>query len=246
MPTPRKSDNTGIVPPNDPTVKFTEEQIKQAADVSANDAPKASEMQGPPVEIPREEEWHVTVAGASPVDWERLCMSVGVTPLFIELNDRRLQLMSAIQDKEICDRFMKTLAVHPEFKVLRIKHEVRQLREFEDPLYYEAHVKFDGDYRFDLKGASRDLYRLDPARWYVTWRGLPVLKTITSTVSVFDQNLQRNREDPVETQVIAAPFTTAQVHEQYLNLENATRKLVAIETEWVLIDTNPAIDAGWI
>jgi hypothetical protein len=115
----------------------------------------------------RHEEYHVTVLG-EPMAWFEFCRGAGIKPLFIELSDRRVQLLCAAD-------FDPRVLIDDDgrFKVIRYKHEVSALLEGERALYYEAHAKFDGPVRFDFKGTSRDLFRVTGAvdgRWYQTRR----------------------------------------------------------------------------
>jgi hypothetical protein len=136
--------------------------------------------------------------------------------------------MTTLESQSDFDDFTRVLASHPEFTVLRIKHEVQTLKAGETPLYYEAHVKFDGGYRPDLRGASRDLFRLLPDRWYVTQRRQPFVDPnlfgkVPFSVDAFKESVH----------LIAEPYV--------LN-----RRIDGVEAEWVLTDTNQDLDKGWL
>lgn len=115
----------------------------------------------------RREEWHVTVSGVAPGQWHAFCEEQRIKPLFIELNNRALQLMCELREDPETSGLLETIA-EAGWKVERIKHEVSALRPGEEVVYYECHVKFDGPFRADRRLASRDLFRTD--RWYQTRR----------------------------------------------------------------------------
>jgi len=120
------------------------------------------------LEVPRFEEWHVTILG-DPIAWHAFCLEHGLKPLYIELQNGELQLMCASAHDP---RYFLSGVVdedeRPIFPVVRVKHEVSALRDGETAVYYEAHVKFNGPWRTDRKGVSRDLFRVQ--RWYMTKR----------------------------------------------------------------------------
>jgi len=113
----------------------------------------------------RHQEWHITVEG-DPVRWHDFCLRQKMKPLYIELNDFRRQLLCAAQFNPMHN----IIAACPHhFRIIRVKHEVSHLLPGDpSPLYYECHVKLDGEFNPELPMASRDLYRAD--RWYVTRR----------------------------------------------------------------------------
>lgn len=53
------------------------------------------------------------------------------------------------------------------WEIVRRKRLVSEVTSAEAPAYYEAHIKFEGNMRGDLRLTSRDLYR---RRWYLTKR----------------------------------------------------------------------------
>lgn len=124
-------------------------------------------MTGDTTNIPRREEYHVTVEDIDPIDWYNFCHEQGVKPLFIELNTMGLQLMCAMDVDP--DEMINLLGTeHPNAKVVRVKHEVNMMNEDERPKYFEAHIKIDGPMIHTMPMASRDLYRA--TRWYLTKR----------------------------------------------------------------------------
>ena len=165
-------------------------------------------------ETKRIEEWHATVTG-NVVDWIAHCNDHGWTPLFLELNNGSVQLMctAASDPRPVLDDY-------PEFGVLRIKHEVLNLEGDEKPLYYEVHAKFDGQYRPDHRGASRDLLRSTASpngargRWYITYRA----------------------NVPIDVPSFA----------ELMKGRGKGSTLVDIEQEVVLLDTNTQLDANWL
>ncbi len=132
----------------------------------------------------RHEEFHVTVEG-DPFRWQGFCVSHGIKPLWIELNNFETQLMCASPTDPT--EFIKAAG----WPIVRVKQEVAPvsidvtthgvdpkdwpqiLRTFplakgETALYHECHVKIDGPFISWMPMASRDLYRHN--RWYVTKR----------------------------------------------------------------------------
>lgn len=107
------------------------------------------------------EEWHVTVEG-DPIEWKHLCDHLWMKPLWIELSNFSTQLMCASATN------VNPREIGPNFRIVRVKHEVSELRLSDRPTYYECHVKLDGQFNPKLPNSSRDLYR--SARWYVTKR----------------------------------------------------------------------------
>ena len=178
--------------------------------ITSSDVPVTSDD----VPEPRGEDWHITVEGVTPIAWLNACAEYGVKPLMIELPDGRIQLMSetGLDPAPFLEMLTKAGV-----KVVRVKHEVTALREGERALYWEVHVKFDGPYRADRKGASRDLYRSlggVRGRWYLTRRS-PV---------AFDATEYLDR---------AAMLGKGSL-------------FVGAEYEACLSDTNPALDADWL
>lgn len=181
-------------------------------------AKKKTEEETADTVIGRNEEWHVTVLG-SVYDWVDYCDEQGWKPLFLELNDGALQLMAT------CDRDPRELAddgklgAQGAFTIIRVKHEVENLRDGEVALYYEAHVKLDGAYRRDRKNSSRDLLRSTDSpsglrgRWYLT---------------------QRSRT-PFDVQYFA----------ELAQGWSKQSTLVGVESEVVIEDTNPDLDGYW-
>jgi hypothetical protein len=163
---------------------------------------------------PRHEEWHITVKG-DPVRWADFCREHDLKPLFIELQGGATQLMCAssfdpsILLLDLVDENERQL-----FTIIRVKHEVSVLRDGERALYYEAHVKFNGPWRTDRKGVSRDLYRAHEQRWYMTHRQ-------------------------------ATPFDAAAFGAKATVLARPSR-FDEVEYEACILDTNPALDGGWL
>jgi hypothetical protein len=177
------------------------------------DEPEQPEEEAPLA--PRHEEWHVTVEG-DPLAWATFCQEREAKPLYIELSDRRLQLLSALsfdpeEDTGAGCSFLDE-ATAAGFKVVRLKHEVSTLRPGEIALYYEAHAKFDGPFRHDQRSSSRELYRGN--RWYLTRRE-------------------------------AEPFSLEQF-EAATRLMSKPSKFVGSEYEVCIFDSNPALDDGWL
>ena len=110
----------------------------------------------------RHEEYHVTVEG-DPFQWRGFCAAVGIKPLWIELSTFERQLMCAAKYDPT-----RHIELTGAFKIVRVKHEVSELQEFERALYWECHVKLNGPFYAKAPMASRDLYR--PDRWYITRR----------------------------------------------------------------------------
>jgi hypothetical protein len=187
-------------------------------DQAMRDLATAQAQGAPIIAVPRTEEWHVTVEG-SPIDWYNLCNDLGVTPLYLELPDHRLQLLATLDadprvgsQSSAIPSFLDQVTAHG-FTVVRIKHEVAGLLPGETALYHEAHAVFDGVFRPDRRNASRDLYRAygrTGARWYLTWRSR-------------------------EPQRVPDPRTLA---------KGST--LIRVEREIVILDTNPDLDKDWL
>lgn len=162
----------------------------------------------------RHEEWHVTVKG-DPIAWAAFCAENGMKPLHIELSNRETQLMCAASFDpralihELVDENERQL-----FTIIRVKHEVSDLLDGETALYWEAHVKFNGPFRIDRKGTSRDLFRTHEQRWYMTHR--------QATPFVADAFAAR-------AQMMSKPSQFAEC-----------------EYEACILDTNPALDGGWL
>lgn len=167
---------------------------------------------------PRHEELHVTVEG-DPLEWADFCRQFGYKPLYIELSNLSRQLMLAVsyQGAEEAQALADNVQDRG-FRIVRIKHEVSALREGETPIYYETHVKLDGEMRPDRQGASRDLYRSN--RWYMT-----------------------RRAGAVQGQ--PPPFKAEAFVEQAARWAKQST-VVGVESEYCLLDTNPALDAGWL
>lgn len=175
-----------------------------------------------PVALVRHQEWHVTVTGGSPVAWHKLCTGIGMKPLFIELSNRQLQLMMAskfdpaavLKDADSVTPLQ--LFERKGFTVVRSKHEVSDVLEGEAALYWEVHLKFDGLFRPDRAGTSRDLFRAAgpyAGRWYLTVR----------------------KPKPFDPMVYVNQAATLG--------KGSTFK--GFEYEAALTDTNPSIDKGW-
>lgn len=181
--------------------------------IVGNDPSDEREPQAPAVEAakPRFEEWHVTVDDTNAIDWFVFCVDKGIKPLFVELSTGELQLMCAAS-------FDPTPLIEERgrFKIIRIKHEVSELREGEVALYYEAHLKFDGLYRADLATASRDLYRLG-RRWYLT---------------------KRHPKKPIDLVDFG--------ERGRIVAKGKENTLVGGEAEIVVLDTNPGLDTNWM
>jgi hypothetical protein len=210
-------------PPNDP---FKDLPIAQdsafplpAPDPNALKEPTVVAGSTVRVEIlePRTEEWHLTVVGDSPMAWHRLCLDYDYTPLYLELNNRELQLLlSSDTDPRLSAAFMDELTAVG-FTVIRVKHEVRELLKGETALYYEAHAILDGVYRDDRKHSSRDLYRAgrpNATRWYLTWRD-------------------------------AEPLNMPRIEERAVTMTGGS-VLKRVEQEIVILDTNLALDKDWL
>lgn len=88
-----------------------------------------------------------------------------IEPLYFELSNRTLQLVGMTSKDPSA---LITLIESKGWKVVRVKHTVSARIPGEDVVYYEAHVRFHGELRADLKLTSRDLYRHQ--RWYMTRR----------------------------------------------------------------------------
>jgi hypothetical protein len=162
----------------------------------------------------RHEEWHVTVKG-DPIAWAAFCAENGIKPLHIELSNRETQLMCAASFDpralihEVLDENERQL-----FTIIRVKHEVSDLLDGEVALYWEAHVKFNGPFRVDRKGTSRDLFRTHQQRWYMTHR----------------------QATPFEAEAFAARAQMMSKPSQFAECEY----------EACILDTNPALDGGWL
>lgn len=118
-------------------------------------------------QVERHEEYHVTVDGIDPMAWHQFCTDQGAKPLHIELNTMGLQLMCAMSVDP--DEFIELFGSEfPDARVVRIKHEVNIMNDDERPVYYECHVKLEGEMLPNQIMSSRDLYR--GTRWYITKR----------------------------------------------------------------------------
>ena len=142
-----------------------------------------------------QQEWHITVNDYEPVRWHQWCTDQGIKPLFIELNNFERQLMCAISLKQynaltqwdggLNAKYGLVEAIElAGFSVLRVKYEVQPRAidvtthgdkekvwhrpPVDNALYYECHIKLEGQFRPEFRMASRDLYRRH--RWYVTHR----------------------------------------------------------------------------
>jgi hypothetical protein len=101
------------------------------------------------------------------MSWHAFCTSErNVKPLYIELPNGELQLMCQMSDDP--DPSFLEACEDAGFKIVRIKHEVNQLRDDETALYYECHVKVNGPWMKNIAMISRNLYRA--GRWYITRR----------------------------------------------------------------------------
>jgi hypothetical protein len=110
-------------------------------------------------------EYHVTVVLTNPVSWWNFCMTHGIKPLYIELNNFRRQAMCGA--KHDPSDLIRTTG----WQIIREKIEVNPLQHTmyaDRAIYYEAHMKLRGHMDGTVKGASRDLYR--SGRWYITRR----------------------------------------------------------------------------
>lgn len=202
-----------------PVTDAEDEAMKERAEVLAaapsvlEDALKVREimLSAPP---PRFEEWHVTVKG-DPVAWADFCRENGIKPLFIELQGGATQLMcaSAYDPSSLIHQLMDDNE-RQLFTVVRVKHEVSALRDGEKAVYYEAHAKLNGPWRTDRKGVSRDLYRVQEQRWYMTYRS-------------------------------STPFDAAAFALRAKSLSKPSL-LAEVEYEACILDTNPALDGGWL
>lgn len=134
----------------------------------------------------RHEEYHVTVApGTDRRRFQQYCEVLNGTigrkikALDIELNTFERQLMVAANFNAAEALLMGG------FLILRVKHEVSvphlditthgepstvylAERPVPNAVYYECHVKLNGQFRGDLPCTSRDLFRHN--RWYMTKR----------------------------------------------------------------------------
>lgn len=166
------------------------------------------------------EEWHITVShdNASAVaNWHRWCQRQKIKPLYIELSNFERQLMCA------ASRDVSQAVADAGWKIIRVKRE----RETQSgasgdlgALYYECHVKIDGQLE-DLGpgvGASRDLYRAD--RWYATQR----------SNRPFDPSL----------------FIDVVGRELVRLRPSRSNRIAGYEYEACLLDTNRGLDAGWL
>ncbi len=195
-----------MTPAEDEAFKELEHKLSAAGSLE--------EMQDVLTEATRHEEWHITVKG-DPLLWAQFCRENGLKPLFLEMPNHTTQLLSASSFdprpllNEVLGENERAL-----FTVIRVKHEVSLARDSEKPVYYEAHVKFNGPFRTDRKGASRDLYRTHEQRWYLTHRQ-------------------------------STPFAADAFAAKAVSLAKPSR-FDAVEYEAVLIDTNPALDGGWL
>lgn len=190
----------------------------QAAEVvNVGDTPLALTHAAPVTSVEqRHEEWHVTVKGDHR-DWAVFCELNGLKPLFIELadNGHTLQLMSASRfDPRALINELMDANERPVFTIVRVKHEVSALVGDEKALYYEAHAKFNGPWRTDRKGVSRDLYRAHEGRWYMSKRMREPFDAVAFGARATS---------------MAKPSTFAEV-----------------EYEACILDTNPALDGGWL
>lgn len=187
------------------------------------------------------EEWHITVSHDNPSavsNWHQWCLNHGVKPLYIELANYERQLMLA-SGSELSPRGDQTTLLgqveRSGWKVQRVKHEVQAQRDVlvAGALYYECHVKLDGDFLPDVSdlylhghtGTSRDLYR--PNRWYVT---------------------QRSAE-PFDPEEFERRVRTALAQELELRVQAGVRvgaRLAGSEYEACLVDTNRQLDARWL
>lgn len=116
--------------------------------------------------VERHEEFHVTVEGMNPIDWFNLCSDLDIKPLHIELNNMNLQLMCATSENP--EELVEKINAIEGARVVRVKHEVNIMTAEERPVYYECHVKLEGDMLGNIPMSSRDLYRGN--RWYLTKR----------------------------------------------------------------------------
>lgn len=116
--------------------------------------------------VHRREEWHVTVDATDPITWWQFCQRQGIKPLYIELSNFYRQVMCA------CSFDPTELIKSNGIFVMRTKHEVeaKPHEVIPNAVYYECHVKLDGQMAVKAPKASRDLYRAD--RWYATKRQL--------------------------------------------------------------------------
>lgn len=226
------SDNDDILRLPRPAVLDTVMTESSAeSDTSSPEEEEALQALDAKLNAPRHEEWHVTVEG-DPIAWWNFCSgkagwenyygrNVVVKPLYIELADRRLQLLSAmsfdpsktVEGDDKAPTFLQACH-HGGFKVVRVKHEVSALRPGDVPLYYELHVKLDGPFRTDRSGASRDLYREN--RWY--------------------QYRTERSSQPFDAFDYIARFVT----------QSKPSVMAGFEYEACLLDTNPGLDAGWL
>lgn len=183
------------------------------------------------------EEWHVTVEG-DPLRWHSLCGSLGLKPLWIELNTFERQLMCASSwDPRVTNPRGHVIIEAAGFKIVRVKHEIQpcvrkidittaghyhpiyHTEQVPDPksvIYYECHVKFNGPFTPSLPLTSRDLFRQD--RWYITHR-------------------QR-------TPFNAMAFVSL-VHNQ-LVVEGVPFEHAGHEYEAAVYDSNSDLDASWL
>jgi hypothetical protein len=193
-------------------IPVTPEEDAFAASLAARQS-ALSDAEKRVIAVPRNEEWHATVTG-SVNDWIAFCDERGWTPLLIELSNGTVQLMCSTDEDP-----RPALAQDAAFALIRVKHEVMELRVDEKPLYYEAHLKFDGAYRPDRPGASRDLLRSTQSargasgRWYLT----------------------RRSQVPINLKEF----------EEFGRIGAKQSVLKGSEAEIVLLDTNPNLDFGW-
>lgn len=181
-------------------------------------------------------EWHVTVDNECVGDWAEFCQRVTnkgfpIKALYIELNTFERQLMSAsswdpracIDNENATRRYLKK----PEFKVLRVKHELAPNWKGRSELpvtygfperlavYYECHVKLDGTFAPSMIMSSRDLFRQH--RWYVT-------KRHTTPFS---------------------PETFATLVKSSLERHGNASRVHSFEYEQCVLDTNEELDRNW-
>lgn len=175
-----------------------------------------------PVAVVRHHEWHVTVTGGDPVSWHKLCTGLKIKPLYIELSNRMHQLMMATKldpNKPVKEDGPTMLNIFEQrgFTPVRVKHEVSDLLEGEKALYWEVHLKFDGLFRPDRSGASRDLFRVTgpfSGRWYLTVRA-------------------------------KEPFDPMKLVQHAATLGKGST-FAGFEYEGALVDTNRDLDKGWV
>jgi hypothetical protein len=167
---------------------------------------------------PRFEEWHVTVENGNPVHWDYVCRMYGIDPLFIELSDFRLQLLCTM-------RTPPTEPVagegSPTFLDLCTLEGFTVIRiKHEVSALRDGEVALYYESHLKLDGPFR-LDRKDASR-----------------------DLYRaNRW--YRTKRSAQPFD-AQEWGGIATSQSKPSKAVGLEYEAVLVDTNVALDAGWL